>query len=346
MSNEKLKKDLKKKNKPIALTQLLHKVRIFLALSFYICRLFALFDYTFSKHKKEFHATNHHHTFLFNSFFSYSCRMQWIYTRDSNAYAQSPTYIEELTVAQNIICCDEDGKITTSTIKALKKFEADTLIILELDTTTTIRTTPEQLMYVPQKKAWVKAHELELGESLCFYDNSQGIITKKNRLPLHCSTYCISVENHHNFFFTDKHVLVHNFAVMIPICVWTFGEGLAWTSASAIATALTTALCTEAITNFAKKLGAKVSRSTCGTPPPPEDPNGPYSYRYGREGGANYHHQNSNGIKNPAPLDAQKALDNSVAVINRLGESRHRISLKESHLLRTCTQLKAYFIAI
>lgn len=236
--------------------------------------------------------------------------------------------IEELTVAQNIICCNDNGIITTSTIKAVQKFEVDTILLLELDTTTTIGTTPQQLMYASQRKSWVQAQDLELGESLCFHDNTQGIITKKTYLPLHSTTYCISVEDHHNFFITNKHVLVHNFAVVIPICVWTFGEGLAWTSASAIATALTTALCTEAITNFAKKLGAKVSRSTCGTPPPPEDPNGPYSYRYGREGGANYHHQNSNGIKNPAPLDAQKALDNSVAVINRLGESRHRISIE------------------
>ena len=49
-----------------------------------------------------------------------------------------------------------------------------------------------------------------------------------------------------------------------------------------------------------------------------------YTYENGTYDGASYHHSNSNGNKSPAPLDGQKALDNSVPIE---GSNRHRISV-------------------
>ena len=42
-----------------------------------------------------------------------------------------------------------------------------------------------------------------------------------------CELIDLSIEGNHNFYVSRSHILVHNFAFVIPIATWTIGEGLA-----------------------------------------------------------------------------------------------------------------------
>jgi hypothetical protein len=161
----------------------------------------------------------------------------------------------------------------------------------------------DQLIY--QNSTWIRASEL-LNE-----------IIKKD-----ITLYRITTYPDHNFLIKNN-FLVHNFApvilleaaIEVPQIVQAAGTLIAgfatWFGLKKVANSLDSA--TIESNKRAREREQNKSKINSSAPIPPEDPENEFKKKHpnGKYEDAPYHHNNSHGPKSRAPIDGQKALDNS-----------------------------------
>lgn len=88
-----------------------------------------------------------------------------------------------------------------------------------------------------------------------------------------------------------------------------------------------------------KNISIPVSNNNCASPSPEDPEEFKKKHPFGKYADASYHHQNSSGLKSPAPKNGQTALDNSVPIKDT---AARRVGVSEGEIVildRTCEGL-------
>jgi hypothetical protein len=90
--------------------------------------------------------------------------------------------------------------------------------------------TDDQKLYLAQEKRWCSADNLRIGQYLLTRDGGSvridAVQIVESNEPL--IFYDITVQRYHTFYITKHDILVHNFAMVIPILTWGSGAAATW----------------------------------------------------------------------------------------------------------------------
>lgn len=222
--------------------------------------------------------------------------------------------------------------------------------------TTVIDCSFEQLFYLPLEQIWKAAQFLEVGDTLLTHSNTYVFIDTIQTIDEEIDLYELGVFEYHNFYVSNQEILVHNIAPVITLgFAGGVGNGIAFSGITAMATL--GGLVLGGLAAALKSIIKRHPRELPVEPPqqrprlpmssnagnPDEDPrNSQRQYHeqqsphpHGKYVAAVYHHRNSHGgtgkgAKNPAPIDGQAALDNSVLI---KGTSARRIGISNGQFV-------------
>lgn len=193
--------------------------------------------------------------------------------------------IESLDVGDTVSCFDDELRLTSSSIVAIKKQQVDKVVEVYFDGEV-IGAGLEQHFLLPSVQDPYGNQPLEVSHEVVVEvngkkevvsaDYSQLVPLFSARKSMHALSglkciektvlvYSISLEKHHNYFVTKSDILAHNFALTIPILTWGAG-GLSWAGISTIVGAVVAAVSQEIFINvmdfLARKTGPKKEQPT------------------------------------------------------------------------------------
>ncbi len=153
-----------------------------------------------------------------------------------------PDTIQNIKVGDRLLSFDlETGRIVESKVIDTHQEQIDELVRIVI-AGEEFYVNPEHRFYVASTHEWVEAHNLQPGLHVLLNKSGQTLLIDKIE-PIHGKSiiYDLTVENTKNYFVGNNQILVHNFAFIIPLFVWTIGEGIAILTAATLGALATTA---------------------------------------------------------------------------------------------------------
>ena len=234
--------------------------------------------------------------------------------------------IKKITPGEIVVSLNSDMKTDSYAIVLYTvKTTAPSVYAITTDTET-ICISGKQRLYDAQNDCWIYPPDIKKNTVLLAAHNKTIYVRSIEHYAIPTPMHQISLSSPHTYFVGRSQLLTHNFAFVIGIG-FAFGGGIEFLGISigvvigAIGT-LGLKLAKDRHSRF--RVTPQINNSTpsgmpSGSPKRPkkndaedEDkkhPNGKYK-------DTEYHHRNSSGRKSPAPIDGQRALDNSLAVEN------------------------------
>lgn len=131
--------------------------------------------------------------------------------------------IEQIKKDDHVVSWDLQEDYTLAPVIAVTSKKVSTAIRLEIEEDTLICDS-EQLFYLPEEHRWCKARDLELEKKLLRHNGTYASILYKEIIPETTCIYDISVQDYHNFLVTKQGIVVHNFAMAIPLLAYGCGS--------------------------------------------------------------------------------------------------------------------------
>jgi hypothetical protein len=234
------------------------------------------------------------------------------------------THIKDLNDGDFVITCDKTHHCQTSII-AKKLLPVSSHIHIRCGNEY-LALAKDHRVYVSTKKRWITAQELAIGDVL----SATAIIDEISEEHGNIELIDIALKEHHTFFVCRHDVVVHNFFFAVPVLTYTIGQGIAWATGATILGALGTGLFREGVRKTIRNIPTNIGGSGS-LQPDNLDPNED-DKPHGKYDGAGYHHPQSRGgqgkgCKSPSPKNGQRALNNSVEVLDKNGDPKERIRI-------------------
>lgn len=204
----------------------------------------------------------------------------------------------------------------------------------------------DQKFYLVRKRKWVSAGDLNEGDWILARDGRPLEVIYTTIVYEPAELYALSIEESHTYCVSSCDVVVHNVLPAIGVGLgWAFGAGgIKFLGATIVAgfAGLGALIGLKVLKHHNKmKFVPQYNGADMHMPNPdgkgPKKDDAEKKHPHGKFHHTAKHHQNSKGPASPAPIDGQKALDNSVELNNR-SLSRIGVSCNEIVELKKTAQ--------
>ncbi len=217
------------------------------------------------------------------------------------------TAIDKLAKDDLIICYDFKSSCDIKPIVAISQKLVKSHLKIATDNKA-IYVAPKHRFYLPLEKRWVRAQKLEEGQVLLAASNNYVRINDITEIQKEAIVFTLSVKDYHNFCVSKQDIVVHNFAIFVPIITVTTAGEILFTSLVNLCAAGGFIL----LNKLLKSAGIR-ARGSFYNPQEPDDKDR-RNKPYGIYEDAPYHGRKDNGLKSKGPINGQGALDNSVQI--------------------------------
>lgn len=152
-----------------------------------------------------------------------------------------PDTIQNIRVGDRLLSFDlETGKVVESRVTDTHQEQVDALVRMVVEGEE-FYVNPDHRFYVANTHEWVAARNLQPGSDVLLSKTGKHLAVEKMKLIGGKSyIYDLTVEDTRNYFVGEHHVLVHNFAFVIPLFGWTVGEGMVFLTTATLGALATT----------------------------------------------------------------------------------------------------------
>lgn len=148
------------------------------------------------------------------------------------------TNIQNLVKGDVVLAYDlATGEVVESKISQVFVFYSEDIAEMEIGNET-FYLNADHRFYSPTDSDWHEASSINSGFTVLNKDGETVNVSRSRSYSRKYKLIELTIEDHANYFVGEAGILVHNFAITVPIATWIIGEGLVWATAATIAAAI------------------------------------------------------------------------------------------------------------